>query len=97
MAGSQEARRRMERKNEKKFDSDKNEEPVASDTPSKTELKADFTSNSKESTLEKEESSVEAGKAYALADLGAANVTLNLKHLEKHKVEATPVEMTLAS
>eukprot|EP00971_Amphidinium_carterae_P174909 3467379-Amphidinium_carterae.1 len=31
-----------------------------------------------------------AGKAYASADLGAANVTLNLKHLEKHKVEATP-------
>eukprot|EP00971_Amphidinium_carterae_P291245 5782646-Amphidinium_carterae.1 len=39
-----------------------------------------------------------AGKAYALADSGATNMTLNLKHLGKHKVDATPpVEMTLAS
>eukprot|EP00971_Amphidinium_carterae_P070065 1386451-Amphidinium_carterae.1 len=38
-----------------------------------------------------------AGKAYALADSGATNVTLNLKHLGKHKADATPVEMTLAS
>eukprot|EP00971_Amphidinium_carterae_P050343 991896-Amphidinium_carterae.1 len=38
-----------------------------------------------------------AGKAYALADSGATNVTLNLKHLRKHKADATPVEMTLAS
>eukprot|EP00971_Amphidinium_carterae_P167302 3315143-Amphidinium_carterae.1 len=37
------------------------------------------------------------GKAYALADSGATNVTLNLKHLGKHKVDATPVEMTLAN
>eukprot|EP00971_Amphidinium_carterae_P088631 1753751-Amphidinium_carterae.1 len=37
------------------------------------------------------------GKAYALADSGATNVTLNLKHLGKKKVDATPVEMTLAS
>eukprot|EP00971_Amphidinium_carterae_P085483 1691270-Amphidinium_carterae.1 len=41
-----------------------------------------------------------ASKAYALADSGATNVTLNLKHLgkiRKKKVHATPVEMTLAS
>eukprot|EP00971_Amphidinium_carterae_P057880 1144757-Amphidinium_carterae.1 len=38
-----------------------------------------------------------AGKAYALADSGATNVTLNLKHLGKHRADATPVEMTLAS
>eukprot|EP00971_Amphidinium_carterae_P122049 2416936-Amphidinium_carterae.1 len=38
-----------------------------------------------------------AGKAYALADSGATNVTLNLKHLGKYKADATPVEMTLAS
>eukprot|EP00971_Amphidinium_carterae_P306830 6097601-Amphidinium_carterae.1 len=38
-----------------------------------------------------------AGKAYALANSGATNVTLNLKHLGKHKADATPVEMTLAS
>eukprot|EP00971_Amphidinium_carterae_P210581 4178620-Amphidinium_carterae.1 len=38
-----------------------------------------------------------AGKAYALADSGATNVTLNLKHLGWHKADATPVEMTLAS
>eukprot|EP00971_Amphidinium_carterae_P055315 1090290-Amphidinium_carterae.2 len=35
-----------------------------------------------------------AGKAYALVDSGATNVTLNLKHLP---AEATLVEMTLAS
>eukprot|EP00971_Amphidinium_carterae_P145663 2886804-Amphidinium_carterae.1 len=39
-----------------------------------------------------------AGKAYAFADSGATSVTLNLKHLgKKKKVDATPVEMTLAS
>eukprot|EP00971_Amphidinium_carterae_P184156 3656470-Amphidinium_carterae.2 len=38
-----------------------------------------------------------AGKAYALADLGATDVTLNLKHLGKKKADATPVEMTIAS
>eukprot|EP00971_Amphidinium_carterae_P145831 2890398-Amphidinium_carterae.1 len=38
-----------------------------------------------------------AGKAYALADSGATNVTLNLKFLGKHRADATPVEMTLAS
>eukprot|EP00971_Amphidinium_carterae_P254211 5046690-Amphidinium_carterae.1 len=37
-----------------------------------------------------------AGKAYALADSGATNVTLNLKHLGKKKADATPVEMILA-
>eukprot|EP00971_Amphidinium_carterae_P211901 4204915-Amphidinium_carterae.1 len=38
-----------------------------------------------------------AGKAYALANSGATNVTLNLKHLGKYKADATPIEMTLAS
>eukprot|EP00971_Amphidinium_carterae_P044781 880850-Amphidinium_carterae.2 len=39
-----------------------------------------------------------AGKAYALADSGATNITLNLKHLPEHlKSETTPASMVLAS